>query len=59
MPQGGVAMAVSLKVNGAVRSVSPEPDTPVAAIVSAFAHATGKRIRDLPFHPERVTAALA
>jgi len=29
-----------------------------AAIANAFAHATGKRIRDLPFHPERVKAAL-
>jgi nicotinate dehydrogenase subunit B len=31
----------------------------VAAIANAFAHATGRRIRDLPFHPERVKAALA
>ncbi len=31
----------------------------VAAIANAFAHATGKRIRDLPFHSERVKAALA
>ena len=31
----------------------------VAAIANAFAHATGKRIRDLPFHTERVMAALA
>src|SRR5262249_34555776 len=31
----------------------------VAAIANAFAHATGKRIRDLPFHPARVKAALA
>jgi len=30
----------------------------VAAIANAFAHATGQRIRDLPFHPERVKAAL-
>ena len=30
----------------------------VAAIANGFAHATGKRIRDLPFHPERVKAAL-
>jgi CO/xanthine dehydrogenase Mo-binding subunit len=30
----------------------------VAAIANAFAAATGKRIRDLPFHPERVKAAL-
>jgi nicotinate dehydrogenase subunit B len=30
----------------------------VAAIANAFAHATGKRVRDLPFHPERVKAAL-
>ena len=47
---GGVAVAVSLKVNGATRSVPAEPDTPL--------HATGKRIRDLPFHPERVKRAL-
>jgi nicotinate dehydrogenase subunit B len=31
----------------------------VAAVVNAFANATGKRIRDLPLHPERVKAALA
>ena len=31
----------------------------VAAIANAFVNATGKRIRDLPFHPERVKAALA
>jgi nicotinate dehydrogenase subunit B len=30
----------------------------VAAVANAFAHATGKRIRDLPFHPDRVKAAL-
>ena len=31
----------------------------VAAVANAFVHATGKRIRDLPFHPARVKAALA
>ena len=31
----------------------------VAAIANAFAHATGKRIRDLPMNPERVKATLA
>jgi CO/xanthine dehydrogenase Mo-binding subunit len=31
----------------------------VAAVANAFANATGKRIRDLPFHPVRVKAALA
>jgi nicotinate dehydrogenase subunit B len=30
----------------------------VAAIVNAFANATGKRIRELPLTPERVKAAL-
>ncbi len=30
-----------------------------AAIANAFAAATGRRIRDLPFHPARVKAALA
>jgi CO/xanthine dehydrogenase Mo-binding subunit len=31
----------------------------VAAIANAFAAATGRRIRDLPYHPKRVRAALA
>jgi CO/xanthine dehydrogenase Mo-binding subunit len=31
----------------------------VAAIANAFAHATGKRIRDLPMSPQRVKATLA
>jgi CO/xanthine dehydrogenase Mo-binding subunit len=31
----------------------------VAAVVNAFANATGKRIRDLPLHATRVKAALA
>jgi CO/xanthine dehydrogenase Mo-binding subunit len=32
---------------------------PMAApIANAFAHATGRRLRDLPFSPERVQAAL-
>jgi CO/xanthine dehydrogenase Mo-binding subunit len=30
----------------------------VAAIANAFAHATGKRLRDLPFNPERVRMTL-
>ena len=30
----------------------------VAAIANAFAHATGKRLRDLPLNPARVKAAL-
>jgi CO/xanthine dehydrogenase Mo-binding subunit len=30
-----------------------------AAIANAFAAATGRRIRDIPFHPARVKAALA
>jgi CO/xanthine dehydrogenase Mo-binding subunit len=30
----------------------------VAAIGNAFTHATGKRLRDLPFGPDRVKAAL-
>ncbi len=29
-----------------------------AAVANAFAHATGRRIRDLPLHPARVKAAL-
>jgi CO/xanthine dehydrogenase Mo-binding subunit len=31
----------------------------VAAIANAFAQATGRRVRDLPFHPARVKAVLA
>src|SRR3954468_10793315 len=31
--QGGIAMAVSLKVNGAVRSVPAEPDTPLLYVL--------------------------
>ena len=31
----------------------------VAAVANAFAHATGKRLRDLPFYPARVKALLA
>ena len=31
----------------------------VAAVANAFAHATGRRVRDLPFHPARVKAVLA
>jgi CO/xanthine dehydrogenase Mo-binding subunit len=31
----------------------------VAAIANAFAHATGKRLRDLPLKPDRVRTALA
>jgi CO/xanthine dehydrogenase Mo-binding subunit len=30
----------------------------VGAIANAFAHATGKRIRDLPMNPQRVKATL-
>jgi nicotinate dehydrogenase subunit B len=30
----------------------------VAAVVNAFANATGKRVRDLPLHPARVKSAL-
>jgi CO/xanthine dehydrogenase Mo-binding subunit len=30
----------------------------VAAIANAFAHATSRRLRDLPFAPARVKAAL-
>ena len=30
----------------------------VAAIVNALAHATGKRLRELPLTPERVKATL-
>ena len=30
----------------------------VAAVANAFAHATGKRMRDLPFHPTRVKSLL-
>jgi nicotinate dehydrogenase subunit A len=31
--QGGIAMAVSLKVNGAIRSVPAEPDTPLLYVL--------------------------
>src|SRR3954452_8637283 len=31
--QGGIAMAVSLKVNGATRSVPAEPDTPLLYVL--------------------------
>ena len=34
------------------------PGPTVAAIVNALAHATGKRLRELPLNPERVKAAL-
>ena len=34
------------------------PGPTVAAIANALAHATGKRLRELPLTPERVKAAL-
>jgi nicotinate dehydrogenase subunit A len=33
LPRGGIAMAVSLKVNGATRSVPAEPDTPLLYVL--------------------------
>jgi CO/xanthine dehydrogenase Mo-binding subunit len=40
----------------AAREASQPPT--VAAIANAIAHATGKRLRDLPFDAERVKKAL-
>jgi nicotinate dehydrogenase subunit B len=43
-------------VTGSAGEAAEGPMT--AAISNAFAHATGKRLRDLPFSPDRIRAAL-
>ena len=44
-----------LRVNGTERDVSAAPDTPLA---NAIHDATGVRVREVPFTPDRIRAAI-
>src|SRR5262249_13694970 len=60
MPEApkGVSVLIDRPAEKSLGAGEASQGPAVAAIANAFAHATGKRLRDLPFGAERVKAAL-